>query len=249
MKIKNFLREFDYKAFLIRILLLAILLGIAFIPIYFLFTSVDASLWDALTSGDNKKIVEAVEHYDNYTGTIIMGVLQIVQDWSIVIPSAPVHIAAGIVLGTWKGFIVTHIADVLSNMIVFIVYRKIKKYIDKIIPIKESSSTVKMIKGGRNPAYMVVLACLLPAVPNGFIPYAAVNCDMKLRDYTIAVIIGAAPPKIVLTALGDRIFDGNWLLMLFLVLFALVAASLLVKYQAPVYDFFTQKFKKNKKVL
>ena len=95
---------------LIRLLIFSSLLIIAFIPIYLIFKSVDANLWSALTSGNQSKIVEAVSMYDNKWGVILIAILQVLQDWLIIIPSAPIHIAAGIVLGTWQGFIVCHIA-------------------------------------------------------------------------------------------------------------------------------------------
>ena len=91
---------------------------------------------------------------------------------------------------------------------------------------------------------MVVLTCLLPAVPNGFIPYAAVNAKMKLRDYTLAVVIGAAPPKIVLTAIGERIFEGQWLLLVVLIIIACIGAFILMRYQKQTVDFFIRLIKK-----
>ena len=229
---------------LIRLLIFSSLLIIAFIPIYLIFKSVDANLWSALTSGNQSKIVEAVSMYDNKWGVILIAILQVLQDWLIIIPSAPIHIAAGIVLGTWQGFIVCHIADVASNMLIFVIYSKVKRKIDNILPINDNAGAVKKIREGRSPVYMVVLTCLLPAVPNGFIPYAAVNAKMKLRDYTLAVVIGAAPPKIVLTAIGERIFEGQWLLLVVLIIIACIGAFILMRYQKQTVDFFIRLIKK-----
>lgn len=238
---KNILKKIkhiNFKIVLLRLVCLAAILGLAFIPIYAIFKTVDANLWDALCSGNQHKIVEAVSKYDNYQGALIIAILQIVQDWSIVIPSAPIHIAAGVVLGTWRGFFVCHVADVASNMFVFWLYTKIKRTMDKFMPISETSRTVQAIKNGKSPIYMVVLTCLLPAVPNGFIPYAAVNAHMSLAAYTLAVTIGAAPPKIVLTAIGEHIFEGNWPLLVVLIVLALVGSLLLIRYQKQTVDLF-----------
>jgi len=224
------------KSFALRILFLGLLLGIAFIPIFLIFQMVDSNLWSALTSGDQRLIVESVQKYDNKYGVIIIAILQVVQDISIIIPSAPIHISAGIVLGTWKGFAVCHIADVACNMFVFFLYTKIKKTVDRFLPIDESSRTVRLIKEGRNPSFMVFIACIMPAIPNGFIPYAAVNSKMKLRSYTLAVFLGAAIPTFVLTAVGERIFEGNWMLMVFLLAISFVGVYFLLKYQKHILD-------------
>ncbi len=234
----NILKKIDLKTLGIRVLLLMMLLGIAFIPIFFIFQRIDGNLWSALCSGSQQKIVTEVQKYDNQWGVLIILILQIVQDISIVIPSAPIHIAAGIVLGTWKGFLVCHLGDMLYNMAIFLFYRKIKKSVDKIVPFEDSSKTVRFIKDGRSPTYMVVMACILPAIPNGFIPYAAVNAKVKARHYFFAVLIGPAIPTLVLTLLGDIIFQGNWLLFVFLVVISFIGVFFLIKFQNQVISFF-----------
>jgi uncharacterized membrane protein YdjX (TVP38/TMEM64 family) len=152
----------------------------------------------------------------------------------------PIHIAAGVVLGKWKGFLVCHIADICYNLFVFLLYSKIKKTVDKFMPIDPNAKTVKFIAKGKHPSYMVAMACLLPAIPNGFIPYAAVNAGAKLSGYILAITIGAAIPTFVLNCVGEVLFEGNWLLFGFLVALSFIGVFLLVKYQDKViamYDY------------
>ena len=232
--IKNLIEKVkttNYKALLIRVAVIVAIMGIFFIPIYFVFNAVDANLWDALRSGNQDEMVKAIREYDNHFGVIIVAILQIVQDLVIIIPSAPIHLVGGIILGTWEGFWVCHIADVATNMFVFFVYAKIKKYIDKFMPIDDSNSTVRMIKQGKSSTYMIVMVCLLPAVPNGFIPYAAVNAGLALGKYTLAVTIGCAVPTLVMVAIGEQIYNADWLLMAFLIALSFVGVFVLLRYQ------------------
>ncbi len=249
------MKKNNFKTFGIRVLLLGALLGLAFVPIFFIFKTVDSNLWAAFSSGNQSKIVTEVQKYDNKWGVMIVAILQFVQDISIIIPSAPIHIAAGIVLGTWKGFLVCHVADVLYNICIFLFYKKIKKYVDKIVPLENSSKTVKFMKEGTNSTYMVVMACILPAIPNGFIPYAAVNAKVKLKHYFLAVLIGPAIPTFVLTLLGDIILRGNWLLFVFLIIISFVGVYILVKFQNQILilfekikNFFTKRLVKFEKI-
>ena len=221
----------NYKALLIRALIIVVIMGIFFIPIYFVFNAVDGDLWSALKSGDSDRMLAAIDKYDSVYGIIIVAILQIVQDLVIIIPSAPVHLVAGMVLGAAEGFWVCHIADVFTNMFVFFTYSKIKKYVDKFMPIDDSNSTVRLIKQGKSATYMITMVCLLPAVPNGFIPYAAVNAGLKLSKYTFAVTIGCAIPTLVMTALGGTIAEANWLLMTFLIGISFVGVFMLLRYQ------------------
>lgn len=221
-----------------RVLFHIVLLAVALVPILIIFIKVDAGLWQALTSGSGDKIVEAVRKYDNKYGVIIIAVLQMVQDIAIVIPSVPIHIAAGVVLGKWKGFLVCHIADVFYNLFVFLLYSKIKKTVDRFMPIDPDAKTVKFISTGQHPSYMVAMACLLPAIPNGFIPYAAVNAKAKLSGYILAIAIGAAIPTFVLNCVGEMLIDGNWLFLGALVALSFVGVFMLVKYQNQVIGLF-----------
>ena len=61
-----------------RFLFHAVLLAIALVPIILIFMKVDAGLWKALTSGSEKKIIEAVSRYDNKYGVLIIFILQVV---------------------------------------------------------------------------------------------------------------------------------------------------------------------------
>lgn len=230
-KIVEKIKTVDYKSLLIRGLLICAVMGLFFIPIYFVFNAVDSNLWNALKSGNSQEMVKAIQAYDNIYGVIIVAILQIVQDIVIIIPSAPVHLVGGIILGTWGGFLVCHIADVAANMLIFLVYSKIKKYMDKILPIAENNSTVQMIKQGRSSTYMIVMVCILPAVPNGFIPYAAVNAGMGIVKYTLAVTIGCAIPTFVMTAIGGMLANMNAPFFIFLVAISFIGVFLLLRYQ------------------
>lgn len=225
------IKAIDYTQLLIQAVLIVAIMGIFFVPIYFIFRHVDSNLWDALISGDTDAMVEAISKYDNVFGVIIVAILQVVQDLVIIVPSAAVHLVAGMVLGTAKGFWVCHIADVFCNMFVFFVYAKLKKYVDKFITFDESNKTVQMIKEGKSKTYMIVLVCLLPAVPNGCIPYSAVNAGLSLMSYTLAVTIGCAVPTIVMVAIGASIMKLNFVLMSVLIGISFVGVFFLLRYQ------------------
>ncbi len=224
-------KGFDYRQLLIQAVLILVIMGVFFIPIYCIFSYVDSNLWDALLSGDTDAMVEAISKYDNIFGIIIVAILQVVQDLVIIVPSAAVHLVAGMVLGTAKGFLVCHIADVFCNMFVFFVYAKLKKYVDKFITFDESNKTVQMINQGKSKTYMIVLVCLLPAVPNGCIPYAAVNAGLSLTSYTLAVTIGCAVPTIVMVAIGASIMKLNFVLMSILIAISFIGVFFLLRYQ------------------
>ncbi len=217
-----------------RVLFHLILLGIALVPIILIFMKISPELWAALTSGSAERITGAIKSVDGKYWAILVLVLQVVQDIAIVLPSVPIHIAAGALLGKWNGFLVCHIGDILYNLFVFLLYSKIKKTVDKFMPIDQNAKTVKFISQSEHPSYMVAMACLLPAIPNGFIPYAAVNAKARFSGYMLAISIGAAIPTFVLNCVGESLFEGNWILLGILIAISFIGVFLMIKFQNQV---------------
>ena len=67
----NKFKNFKLKVALIRLLLLIGMILLAFIPIYVIMANTDFNLWNALVSGNQALIVDAVSNYDNFYGAII----------------------------------------------------------------------------------------------------------------------------------------------------------------------------------
>lgn len=52
-------------------------------------------------------------------GLICTALLQFLQVVSIVLPGAPIQVAAGIVYGVWKGSAICYVSHVSANLAVF----------------------------------------------------------------------------------------------------------------------------------
>ena len=102
------------KLIFLRILLASMMVGIAVLLVYLIFRSSAPGLMPAIKDGDTEAIEKYLESNANVKGMILTAVLQIVQVISIVIPSLPIQVAAGVVFGVLKGFIICHIANVNS---------------------------------------------------------------------------------------------------------------------------------------
>lgn len=217
------------KNLLVRALFIVSMIGVAFLLVYFIFKDIAPDLIPAVKSG-NEAVIEAyLAENDNFLGMFLTVLLQMVQVISIMIPSMPIQIAAGVVFGTIKGFIICHLANVAANALVYVIYSKMHAKMDALID--ENNKTMQMIRSSASPTYMVAMACLIPAIPNGFIPYAAVAAKVPLKNFVLAVYVGSLCPIFVLCAIGNRILTGDFMLVVFLLAISFVAVFILTKNQ------------------
>lgn len=76
------------------------------------------------------------------------------------------------------------------------------------------------------------MACLIPVVPNGVIPYAAARTEMRFGQFTLAVCLGSVTPIFLMCLIGGRILAGEYLLAVVVLLASLLVAVLLTCYRS-----------------
>ena len=229
------LKQTDKRALLLRIgiilLCAAVLIGL----VYLAFGQAIPELVPLLRSGDEEKIAAYIGQQNRISGILSTALLAFLQPVSIILPGAPIQIAAGIVYGTLKGFLICHISYVLSNLVVFYLARVLGQRMDKYV--SRFSGKVNFLQDAQYPAYMTAMACLIPVVPNGIIPYAAARTRMRFHEFLIAVVLGSFFPILVMCAIGKRILHGEYFYAAALLLFCLVVVIILTLLRKPVCQF------------
>ena len=199
------------KNYLIRIAAAVVIIILAAGLVYFAFLTALPELIPLLQNGDVEEIQFYLRTSDKLTGLIFTALLQALQVFSVVLPGMPIQIAAGVVYGIWRSFFVCHLSSVAANVLVFIAARRFGAKMDKLIPIERKNSKLDFLLKSDTPAYMTVLACLIPILPNGFIPYVAVKTKIKTLHFALAVYFGSLLPVFVLCAVGSKILKGGYI--------------------------------------
>lgn len=222
------------KLILLRVLFASIMVGLAVLLVYLIFRSSAPGLMPAIREGNTGVIEEYLESNANIKGMILTAILQIVQVISIVIPSMPIQVAAGVVFGVWKGFIICHLANVAGNCLVYTAYSKMSNRLNDLIPVNRNNKVVKFIQSSSSTTFMVAMTCLIPAVPNGFVPYAAVLVDVPLKKFAFAVWAGSAFPVFMMCLIGRRILAGDYFMAVALIIVTLIMAVVLTVKQKKI---------------
>ena len=113
--------------------------------------------------------------------------LSALQVISIVLPGLPIHLAVGMIYGWVKASVVCYIGFVLGNALVFYAARRLGRRLGNYIPGLNRENWLTQKINSTHPAFVVALACMVPAVPNGAIPYIAARADITTRGYVMAV--------------------------------------------------------------
>ena len=215
----------DKRALLIRaglvFLCAAMLIGL----VYLAFGQAAPELLPLLRSGDEEQIAAYLGSQNSITGILSTALLQFLQPISIVLPGAPIQIAAGVVYGTLKGYLICHISFVFSNLVLFYLARVLGQKMDKFV--SRFSGKINFLQDAQYPAYMTAMACLIPVVPNGIIPYAAARTKMRFHEFLIAVVLGSFFPILVMCAIGKRILRGEFIYAAVLLGFCLLVVIVL----------------------
>ena len=191
-------------------------------------------LLQALRSGGEGTIEDYLAEMAGVKGMVCTGLLQFFQVISIVIPGMPIQFAAGIVYGVWRGFLLCHLSYLAANICVFCVARHFKGRIENLGLMKKKSGKLDFIRKSSYPAYMTALACLIPVLPNGIVPYVACQTKLTVRRFAVAVWCGSFLPILAMCAVGSRVIAGEYFLAIALFVVFLAAVVLLTVFHKRV---------------
>ncbi len=230
--LRSYLKSLNIRALLKRVALIVLCGGALFGLVYLAFLRFAPDLLPLLESGNEDAIAAYLGAQNEFTGILSTALLAFIQPVSIVLPGAPIQIAAGIVYGTLKGFLICHSAYVFANVVIFYLARVLRGQIEAYV--SRFSSKINFLQNAQYPVYMTAMACLVPLVPNGIVPYAAARTRMKLYEFLLAVILGSFFPILIMCAIGKQILHGDYLYAAALFGFDLAVVIVLTRLRAQV---------------
>ena len=227
-----------------RIILFALIFVLAIFLVYEAIASQFPELWRAFTSGDEQSLEAFLSDSDRYTGLIFLALLQFVQVISIMIPSAPIQIAGGMVYGAFRAYLICQITYVLANVAVFSAVRRFSG-LSELLGDSDHGGVQKAMKfiNQGDPFVTIMLLCLIPLIPNGSIPYAASQMNLKTRSFALAVFTGSVYPIVSMVLAGKFLVSGDYIVSILLTVANIIVVLIVYKFRANISDFLTKKLR------
>lgn len=191
---------------------------------------------------DEEKVESFLKQEAGWKGMFALALLQFIQVVSIFIAGAPIQIAGGMIYGFWISFLITHITFVFTNWLVFTIARKHNEQASELISSK-NKNVVKVTKwlNSANPAYMCMLAYMMPGIPNGIVPYVAEKTDISSKEFFAAVYCGSFAQIFAACFIGRRILEGDifWTIAVIVIMIAVI--YILYKLKNPIIDWINKR--------
>ena len=168
---------------------------------------------------------------------IILGV-QLLQIIVAIIPGEVVQVAAGLIYGTWGGFLVLLVGCIISSSIVFLLVRKLgapfvqnmvsTKYLDKFRTF-EATGKLDLI---------VFFLFLIPGLPKDVFTYLVPLTDMPMGRFLILSTAGRIPAMFMSCFAANGIMEGNYVTSIIIFAVAAVIAVLGILFRDKILAFF-----------
>lgn len=184
-------------------------------------------LFELIKRGNEDEIAAYLNSQSSWGGYFVLFVIQALQVVSIFFPGMVIQIAGALIYGWWRSFLICWLGFVFGNALVFAVARVLGKSIQFAFSGEDKKENWLMQKiNDGNPTFVVAVACLVPGVPNGIIPYIAARTKITLKSFVLAVA-GSSWIQILLNCIaGHFLRNGQYLFMVFA--FALQIALIVV---------------------
>lgn len=162
----------------------------AVVTLFLLFQTVGKFLEEVfaiLKTGDQAQLIAYISGRSAFGGMFILYVMAVLQVVSVVLPGMLIQVSGALIFGWWKAFIICWCGFVSGNALVFCAARIMGKSLTDTLNLDSKNTWLVKQMNSRDPAFVTALACMIPGVPNGIIPYIASRTKLYLNQYVKAV--------------------------------------------------------------
>ena len=133
---------------------------------------------------------------------------------------------------------ICHIGYVLANIAVFFSARRLGNRLDLLFSGGENSeSRFRFLTESQHPSFVVALACLIPMLPNGLVPYIAARTKITTLQFFFSVYLGSIPTLLMLNAIGNKLLQGDYLGVALLGALLVIGVALLYLLRKRIFAF------------
>ncbi|MBQ1468979.1 MAG: TVP38/TMEM64 family protein [Solobacterium sp.] len=196
-------------------------------------------IFHILRRGNQQEIMDYLNSQSKIRGLISVYFISILQVVSIVIPGIAIQISSGLIYGWFPAFIVNYLGFLTGNAVVFYVARRVGKEITSVF-IDESGKSSKLICliNDNNPAMTVGMACLVPGVPNGIIPYLGARAEIRWRRFVEAIAYTCWPQILCNCIAGHFLIRGKYMFTILTFIAQIVLIILMQRYRYKLSRYF-----------
>ena len=168
-------------------LILIALIVLTGVICWFMFKDVLVEMITLIRNGDEQQLSAFLAGQSMFTGLAALFLVSILQVVSIVLPGPVFQVAGAVIFGWWRSFLVCWAGFVCGNGLVFFLARFFGRSLTEALGLEQKNGWLLNKMNSADPRFVTALACMIPGIPNGIIPYVAQRCDMRLYSFVFAI--------------------------------------------------------------
>ena len=178
------MRKINRKTLYLILIALIVLTGVI---CWFMFKDVLVEMIALIRNGDEQQLSAFLAGQSLFTGLAALFLVSILQVVSIVLPGPVFQVAGAVIFGWWRSFLVCWTGFVCGNGLVFFLARFFGRSLTEALGLEQKHGWLLNKMNSADPRFVTALACMIPGIPNGIIPYVAQRCDMRLYSFVFAI--------------------------------------------------------------
>lgn len=176
-----------------------------------MFGPVIGEMWKLLRRGDQEELAAYIAQSGEINGLFALAFLSILQVISIFFPGMVIQVAGSLIYPWWKTFFACFIGFVAGNTIVFLFARRLGNRIDEYLPFDLKNNWLMDKINSASAGFVIGLACMVPGIPNGSIPYIAAKTAIRPKSFVLAVAATSWVQILCNCICGHYLVRGDWL--------------------------------------
>ena len=216
----------------IRYTLYLIIGAASALTLFLLFRTIGSffsEIYVILRHGSQAELMEYLSRRSQLGGLTILYFMSVLQVISIILPGILIQVSGALIFGWWKSFIVCWLGFVSGNALVFIAARIMGKQMSEMLSLDRKNTWLVRQMNRHDPAFVTALACMVPGIPNGIIPYIAARTRLYLHEFIYAVAESCWIQILLNCIAGHFLIRGQYAFTIFAIILQVVILLVIAK--------------------
>lgn len=133
------------------------------------------------------------------------------------IPSVMVEFVGGMIFGVPVGLITANIGIAIGTAVSFYLSRLLGRRVVTLFVSEKNMVKMEKLVSNKTSTLMLLILFILPT-PKDFFAYFVGLTNMKASTFFLISFVGRLPAMIVATYLGSRVYDGNYVAVIAIII-------------------------------
>lgn len=139
-----------------------------------------------------------------------LGVLVVLQEVTVVVPSEPLELAAGYAFGFWEGAFIYLAASVVGCLVIIAIVRCFGDRVLRVLVSPKRREQLQSLKRSQRFDLAILVAFFIPGLPKDIMAYFAALAGMRPAHLVVVTTVGRLPSVVAATLASSYAAAGDW---------------------------------------